>query len=115
MTYNEVKTMLDSIGVEYAYYQFSEDTAVPPPFICFYYSGDNDLLADDTNYQKIRHLNVELYTDAKDFTLENTIETTLNQNGLVYRKLESYIDTEKLMMVTWECDMVVTDIITEGE
>lgn len=109
MTYQEVNTMIDSIDVPYAYYQFDEKTAQPTPFICFYYRSDNDLAADDTNYQKIRLLVLELYTDEKSFTLEDTIETTLNHNGLVYSKYESYIDTEKMLMVTYETEVVITE------
>ena len=67
MTYKEVSTMVKSIGLPYAYYQFPEGTAEAPPFICFYWSEDNDLKADNINYQKIERLNIELYTDNKDF------------------------------------------------
>lgn len=114
MTYQDVKTMLDSITVNdvpvpYEYYQFSEDTAQPPPFICFYYAGDNDFLADNKNYQRIDTLVIELYTDEKDFTLEKTIENALTSNELVYTKNESYIDSEKLLMVTYETNVIITE------
>lgn len=108
--------MLDSITtdskpVPYAYYQFSEDTAQPPPFICFYYSGDNDFLADNSNFKRIAVLVIELYTDEKDFALEKAVENALASNELVYSKAESYIDSEKMLMVTYETNVV----ITEGE
>lgn len=114
MTYADVNTMLASLGVPYAYYQFREGTAVPPPFICFYYPADDDMLADNCNYQKIRQLVVELYTNEKDFSLEDTIENTLTENGLVYSKLEAFIDTEKLMMVTWTSDVIITEEENNG-
>lgn len=109
MTYAEVNTMIASLNVKYAYYQFREGTAVPPPFICFFFTADNDFIADNANYHKIRSLQLELYTDQKDFQLEDTIEAVLTQNGLVYSKEESYIDTEKMMMVAWTCDIVITE------
>lgn len=113
MTYQDIKTMLDSIAVDgkpvpYAYYQFAEDTAQPPPFICFYYSGDNDFLADNSNYQRIAVLVIELYTDEKDFALENTVENALASAELVYTKNESYIDSEKMLMVTYETNVIIT-------
>lgn len=108
MTYKEVASMVESIGVPYAYYQFSKDTARPCPFICFYFDSSNDFLADGTNYQPIRSLTIELYTDAKDFALEQTVEDTLNNHGLVFYRLESYIDSEKMYMVTFTTEIVIT-------
>lgn len=108
MTYQDVKSMINSVGIPFAYYQFSEDTAKPTPFICFYFSGDNDFLADDVNYQKVRTLVVELYTDEKDFLLEETLEDVLTANEFVYSKSESYIDSEKMLMVTYTTDVIIT-------
>lgn len=111
MTYKEAASMVESIGVPFAYYQFSKDTAQPCPFICFYYEGSNDFTADNTNYQRIRMLTIELYTDEKDFALEETVETTLNGSGLVYAKQESYIDPEKMYMVVYTTQIVLTEEI----
>ena len=111
MTYQDVASIIASIGLPYAYYQFPEDPANPapdPPFICFYFSGSNDLLADDTNYQKIRPLVIELYTDNKDFTIEETVETALNSAGLVFSRDETYIDDERMYMVTYNTEIVIS-------
>lgn len=107
MTYKEVATLISSFGLPYAYYQFEEGTAQPPPFICFFYPRSEDLLADDTNYQKIRALVIELYTDYKDFSLEETIETRLTEAGLVYARSETYLDDEKMFEVVYETSIVV--------
>lgn len=114
MTYQEVKQMVESIGIPYAYYQFPEGTDQPCPFICFYFTGSNDLAADDTNYQRIRPLAIELYTDNKDFTLENTVEAVLNQHGFVYARDESYIDTERMNMVTYTIEVIITEVNENG-
>lgn len=107
MTYQEIAEMIASVGVPFAYDHFTEDTAKPPPFICFYYDGDDDFKADNTNFQKIRPLTIELYTDNKDFALEAVIEATLNENGLVYSRMESYISTEKMYMVTYQTEVII--------
>ena len=107
MTYKEVATMVSSIGVPYAYYQFPEDTAQPTPFVCFYYPGDNDLKADDSNYAIIRPLMIELYTDEKDFTLEATVESVLTSNGLPFSRTESYINSEKMYLITYQTEVVI--------
>jgi len=111
MTYKQVAEMVSSIGVPYAYYQFPNNTGIAPPFVCFYFNSSNDFAADNTNYQRIRPLSIELYTDNKDFTLEQTVENILNQNGLVYSREETYLDSEKMYMVTFMTEI----IITEGE
>ena len=108
MTYPQVATMVASIGVPYAYYQFPEGTAQSTPFVCFYFDGSNDLFADDTNYQKIRPLTIELYTDNKDFTLEATVESILSSNGLTYARNESWIDSERMNMVAYTTDVIIT-------
>ena len=106
--------MVESIGIPYAYYQFPEGTDQPCPFICFYFTGSNDLAADDTNYQRIRPLAIELYTDNKDFTLENTVEAVLNQHGFVYARDEVYIDTERMNMVTYTIEVIITEVNENG-
>ena len=111
MTYKDVKTMLDGIGIPNAYYQFNKKTAQQPPFICFYYLNNNDFIADDQNYQKIEHLIVELYTDNKDFVLEHDVETVLTAHGLVYSRQETPLDDEQMFMVIYETDVLITEEI----
>ena len=114
MTYKEVATMIAGFGLPYAYYQFPDGTDQACPFLCFYFESSNDLSADDTNYQKIRPLTIELYTDNKDFTTEATIESGLNSNGLVYSREESYIDSERMYMVASTTEIVITEETNNG-
>lgn len=114
MTYKEIATMVSSIGLPYAYHQFPEGTGQECPFVCFYLDGSNDMAADNTNYQRIRPLTFELYTDNKDFALEETVETVLNQNGFVYSRAETYIDTERMNMVTFETEVIITEEQNNG-
>ena len=107
MTYKEVKTLLSGAGIPVVYYQWPVDKAPNPPYICFYYPGDNDFKADDSNYAKIRELNVELYTDEKDFALEETMEALLKD--LVYSRTETYIDSERMFQVVYETEVLITE------
>lgn len=109
MTYKEIATMIESIGLPYAYYQFPDGTDQACPFICFFLDSSNDFAADNTNYQKIRSLNIELYTDNKDFTLEQTVEDILSGSGLVYYREETYLDSERMFMVSYETEIVITE------
>ena len=109
MTYRQVAEMVSSIGVPFAYYQFPNNSGIAPPFVCFYFDSSNDFAADNTNYQRIRPLSLELYTDNKDFTLEQTVENVLNQNGLVYSREETYLDSERMYMVTFMTEIIITE------
>ena len=109
MTYKQVAEMVGSIGVPYAYYQFPNNTGIAPPFVCFYFDSSNDVAADNVNYQRIRPLSIELYTDNKNFTLEQTVENVLNQNGLVYSREETYLDSERMYMVTFMTEIIITE------
>ena len=46
-------------------------------------------------------ITIELYAWEKDQELEQTIEDMLEENGLFWDKLESYIDSEELLMVSY--------------
>lgn len=107
MTYEEINAMIESIGVEYAYYQFPEGTAVAPPFICFYYPEQNGFFADNVNYAKQERLIIELYTKEKDFDLEDVIGEVLNENEIPFVRYESYIETEQLIMNTFESEVFI--------
>lgn len=111
MTFTDIAKMINDTGLQNAYYSFPENSNPVLPYILFYYPNNNDLKADNSNYQKIVRLNIELYTENKDFTTEALLEDTLNAHGLVYARSESYIDSEHMYEVLFETDV----IITEGE
>ena len=109
MTHEQVATMIRSIGIPFAYYQFPNDTPQSPPFICFFYPDNNDVIADNTNYAKIERLVIELYTDDKDFSLEQEIEAVLNANGLVFSRDEQSLDSERMHETIYETDVIITE------
>lgn len=107
MTRQEVATMISSIGLPYAYYQFPDGTDQAPPFVVFFYSQNDDLYADNSNYQGIEQLNIELYTREKDFTTEATVEGVLKANGFTYHKYEAYINDEKMYQIAYEMEVLI--------
>ena len=107
MTYKEIAQLIDGIGYPYAYYQFEQETAKEPPFICFYYPGRDDFLADDSNYAQITELTIELYTDNKDFAAEAAVESALEAAEIVYEKDETYIDSERMYMITYNTEVLI--------
>lgn len=112
MTRQEIATMIAGIGLPYAYYQFPEGTGQKLPYIVFYYSNTADMYADQTNYQNIEQLNIELYTEEKDFSKDAAIESTLVANGLTYYKESNYISDERMWQTSFEMDVIITEPVT---
>ena len=108
MTFQEIATMIGSIGLPFTYDSFPNNIAPTPPYIVFNYPQNDDFGADNTNYVSIDVLNIELYSASKDFANEQAIESVLAQNGFYYEKSEAYIRSENLFQITY-----VTQVITE--
>lgn len=106
MTYEEISTMIETVGLPFAYDHFDE-TEQAPPFVCFLYPEGDDFIADNKNYQKIKKLQIELYTDNKDFALEHRIEGILESYELPYSDNEAYLDTEQMYMHTYNTEVVI--------
>lgn len=107
MTYQEITAMIDEIGLPSAYYQFPDDTGQDPPFICFFYPNNDDLIADNANYVRIEQLTIELYTDVKDFALEARLEAVLAEHDLVFYREEEDIDSERMHETIYTTEVVI--------
>lgn len=107
MSYETLNEMLESIGIGYSYYAFTKETAIPPPYICFYYPDIDDLYADNSNYQRIVLLRIELYTAEKDFASEQKVEDALANYGLTYDKTELYIESQNQFEIVYESEVVI--------
>lgn len=52
-------------------------------------------------------MNIELYTDVKDFSVEQKVEAVLDAHGIFYEKSEVWIESEKLYEVLYTFEMEV--------
>ena len=107
MTTQEISAMIDEMGYSNAYYQWPVSKAPALPYVLFYYPNRADFHADGKIYKKISALNIEFYSDNKDFDGENKIEAVLDEYGLIYAKNESYIDSEKMFLVLYETEVLI--------
>lgn len=107
MTHLEISNMIKSMGLPYAYYQFREPP--PLPFVVYYYPDSDNFNADNKSYQRIMSLNIELYTDNKDFDKERIIEDVLSANDIPYRKLETYIQDEHMYQTLYESEVLINE------
>ena len=107
MTYKEIATMMDGLALPSVYFQFKEGEAPALPYVIFYYPSRDDFLADDTQFQKITKLIIELYANEKNFEAEQLVEDMLESNGLVYTKAETYIDDEKMFETLYQTEVII--------
>lgn len=106
MTSQEIARLVASVGLPWAYDHFTEDDAPGgPPFICFTYPETNNFMADGVVYASIRTLRIELYTDEKAPDLERRVAAALDAAGLSYDSDETWIESERMFMVTWSAEI----------
>ena len=111
MSLSEIATMINSMGLPFAYRAF--DSPQAPPFICYLYTGNTPEPADNKNYVKIETLVIELYTDNKDFSLESQIETILDANEMIYERDEEWLSDERMQLTTYTMDVFIDPTTTE--
>lgn len=111
MSLSEIATMINSMGLPFAYRAF--DSPQAPPFICYLYTGNTPEPADNTNYVKIETLVIELYTDNKDFSLESQIEAVLDANEMIYERDEEWLSDERMQLTTYTMDVFIDPTTTE--
>ena len=110
MTHEQIATMIEGMGLPYAYNHFSDaDGEHPqgPPFICFIYPRNDDFDADNAPYARATALAIELYTDDADFELEQTVEAVLIANELPFDKEQNYIESERMYQTTYTTEVIL--------
>ena len=115
MTYKGISEMIESIGLPCSFYQFPDNTPQSPPFICWVYPNDNDFKADNSNYQKIEHVQLELYTATKNIPQEAAVEGVLTSYGLTWAREDGFLDDERMHMTVWRFDVVLENEVIENE
>ena len=99
--------MLKDTGLPFAYDHFTEGEAVDPPFLCYLLPGSHNFAADGKVYHKVSIVHLELYSDEKNPSLEQAVETVLDSGEVFYDKTEAWIGSEKLYEVLYTFEMEV--------
>ena len=75
-------SVLDSIGIPYAYDHFAEGESPEPPFLCYLLPGSSNFSADGKVYHRVSEVRLELYMDCKDFASEQKVGDALDAVGI---------------------------------
>lgn len=104
MTLQELKSILEQTGYPVAYNHFNSEPTVP--FLVYRLPSSSHFIADNVVYHNIEDIEVELYTNKKDLTAEQALESILRQNELPFQSFEVWIDSEKLFQKTYETRLI---------
>lgn len=104
-----IAELIKRMGLPFAYDHFAEGEYPAPPFICYLTPGSDNFAADGRAYYKINIVNIELYTDTKDPSVEQKVESVLDANGIFYEKTEVWIESEKLYEVLYQFELEVNE------
>ena len=105
MSAEQIKNMLSEVGLPYEYDHFTTHNWTEPPFLVWRIPESDNFAADGITYVKIDVLNIELYSDIKDWDNEKKVEDILEKYGIAYRKTESYLESEKMYEVLYEMEV----------
>lgn len=103
----ELLKIIKEMDIPFAYDHFAEGESPDPPFICYLLPGTDNFAADGRVYLKVNEVNIELYTDTKNLTVEQQVEAVLDKYGIFYERSEIWISSEKLYEVMYTFEMEV--------
>ena len=104
MTQQDLYAVLETLNIPVAYGEFEE--AVEAPFITYQFTNSSDIMADNQNYIDVDNYQIELYTEKKDIQMEQKLEILLKTNNLVYSKLETWLNDEKLRQIIYQIQLI---------
>lgn len=84
MSYQDLFQSLQTLDIPVAYDHFDSNKNVTPPFIVYRAVSPNTFKADGITYYRPYEYEIELVTEYKDVTLEQTIENLLTTNKIPY-------------------------------
>lgn len=76
--------LLKTLNIPVAYDHFDSNKNVTPPFIAYREIGTDTFKADGVTYYRPHEYEIELVTEKKDLTLQQSIEDLLTANKIPY-------------------------------
>lgn len=90
---------LKDIGIPVFYQAPKQKTE--PPFVCYIETASDNFFADGLVYERIRTIDIELYTRHKDPETEELVERALARAGIPYNRNETWIEDEKCIQIVY--------------
>lgn len=103
MTKAAIEEMLREMDVPFRYDHFTQKEMqdIELPIIVCMMPGTDNFFADGQVYKKIQRVQIELYTDSKNWFLEEKLENILNNHGIAWQQVESTWQQTEFMWGTF--------------
>ena len=88
--------ILAETGIPDAYAHVAEGESPVPPFICYLLPQSDHFSADGRVYLKVSSVNIELYTDSKELSVEQKLSSVMDAPSIFYDTTEVWLDREQL-------------------
>lgn len=108
MTSEQIEEMLSELGIPFRYHHFAQKEMedIPLPIAVWLVPGTDNFFADGKVYKKIKKLDIELYTDEKDWELEERLEEILDRAGIAYQQTASeWLQSESMWESLYEMEV----------
>ena len=108
MTSTEIEEMLKEMGIPFRYHHFTQKEMkdIPLPIIVWNVPGTDNFFADGRVYKKIKNLDIELYTDDKDWVVEEKLERILDSHGIAWQQTASdWLPSETMWESLYEMEV----------
>ena len=104
MTYMDLINEIKALGFSCTYGSFKSKP--PIPFCTVNFAYNNDMIADNQNYQDVGQYQLEYYNSIKYPLDEQKIESKLKELRLPYTKVETFLDSEDLYQIIYEIQLI---------
>ena len=105
MTFAEIATLINGIGLPNVYDHFT--TSPEPPYLVFTTPTQNDFYADGENYCGKTWVYIEFFSEKRDLTSEGVIETALRNAGISWHKSVDFLNDEQIYQTTYETEVIL--------
>ena len=108
MSVEQIEMILDKMDIPYRYHHFTQKEMkdINLPIIVWIIPGTSNFYADGHTYHKIRKLDIELYTEEKDWELEEKLENILTEQGIAWEQTVSeWIESERMWESLYEMEV----------
>lgn len=107
MTLADLIAIFTSTGLPVTYYQWNEHQVPALPYLVYYFPTARPEAADNTTQAVIPSVNLELYTNEKNFEVEAMVDRALMAGGLVFSKSEAWIESESMYQVLYQMEELI--------
>lgn len=104
-TPQDIRGILQSTGIPFAYRLWEEGKAPPLPYGLYYAGRANNFAADGKVHFTAQRYTIELYTEKKEPDTEALLENALNSAEIFWTKDEAYIESERMNEIIYEIEV----------